>query len=508
MKKILSALRGLLKSVLLKLRSLWKRFRTLPRWAQALVVAVLIGIIFLISSLLGGKAPESASAGRTVTLRSVAELGGVASGESVIGSVRARSEADIRAEASGTVKSVNTRVGASVGAGSILAELENSAQSAAVLQAEGAYDSAVAARASVSPTNVQAGARNAYRSAFETLDAALENQVDAVFGEITPYGPKLLINPIGSDPTVLPRERDRIDKLMDAERSVLASAATNDTSALLSGIERLARQIATFIDTLVETANAPGSNATAAQITALSTARASVNGALASITAAQAALRSGETGTTASVDAGVKSALGSLRLAQSALEKTRLRAPIAGTVNFLPIRVGDYVGNLEHVATVAQNGALEIVSYVSEEARIGLEVGAKTTVDDVYQGTITSIAPALDPVTKQIEVHVSVDGATGLVNGQSVRITLPGTATAAATTTGPILLPLSAVKLSAGNRVVFTIGEDGRLKALPVEIGQVRGERIEILSALSADIRIVEDARGLADGQQVKVATP
>ncbi|HRH24311.1 MAG TPA: HlyD family efflux transporter periplasmic adaptor subunit, partial [Candidatus Paceibacterota bacterium] len=422
MQKILSALRGAFRRVIRAITPLWVRFRALPRWAQALIVAVIIGLLFFISSLLGSAPAEVSNAGRAVTLRSVAELSGAATGESVVGSVRARSEAEIRAEAAGTVRRVNTTIGASVPAGFIIAELENDAQAAAVLQAEGAYDAAVASRASVSPVDVQTSARNAYRSTFETLDAALENQVDTVFGEITPYGPKLLINPIGTDASVLPRERHRIDGLMDAERTTLASAATTDSEALLAGIERTARQVATFIDTLVETANATGSGASATQITALTGARAAVNGALTSITAARASLRSGATSSTASVDAGVKSALGTLRLAQASLEKTRLRAPIAGTINFLPIRIGDYVGNLDHVATVAQNGALEIVSFVSEDARAGLEVGAKAVVEGTYPGTITSISPALDPVNKQIEVHVSVDGTTGLVNGQSVRL--------------------------------------------------------------------------------------
>ncbi len=505
MQKLRAALRGIFVRVRAIIAMLWRRFRALPRWGQALVVAAIIALFFLISSLLGGAPADSAPSSRTVTLRSVAELSGGASGENVVGTVRARSEAEIRAEASGTVRSVNSSVGATVGAGAVLAELENDAERAAVLQAEGAYDAAVAARAGVSPIDVQTAARNAYRSAFEDIDGALENQVDAVFGDLTPYGPKLLINPPTSDFTTLPRERQRLDVLMDAERAKLATVSSADSEALLGSIERVARQVATLVDTLVTTANATGSNATPAQITALTTARTSINGALTSITAARASLRSGSTSSTASVDAGVKSALGTLRAAQAQLEKTRVRAPIGGTVNFLPIRIGEYVGNLDHVATVAQNGALEIVSFVSEDVRTALEVGAKVMVEGTYPGTITSISPALDPVTKQIEVHVSVDGTTGLVNGQSVRLTLPG-ATAVATSTGPILLPLSAVKLSAGNRVVFAITEDGALRAIAVEIGEVRGDRIEILSGLSAETRIVTDARGLSDGQKVKIA--
>lgn len=486
------------------------RYRALPRWMQALILAAVIGAFILISSLLGSAKTDTDPAARAVQLRSVSELSGNALGESVVGTVRARAEAELRAEASGTVRRVATVVGATVPAGYVLAELENDSERAAVLQAEGAYDAAVASQAGVSPTDVNTAARNAYRNAFDTLDSALEGGVDTVFGDTTPVGPKLLINPLGTDSAPLSRERNRIDDLMNAERAKLTGANNDSPEILLSRIETLARTISPFVDTLVETANGTNSNASAAQVTAVTGARTSVNGALSSLTAAKATLRSGASGSTASVDAGVKSALGTLRLAQASLEKTRVRAPIAGTVNFLPIRVGDYVGNLDHVATVAQNGALEIVSFVSEESRTNLSVGAAVTVEGTYTGTITSIAPALDPVNKQIEIHMAVDTGSPLTNGQSVRISLPGgvpTPTDTETvTTGPILLPLSAVKLSAGNRFIFTV-VDGRLVAVPVEIGEVRGERIEVLTSLDANMRIVTDARGLADGQQVTIAS-
>lgn len=507
MQKILSALRGLVVRAAQTISKVWKRYRSLPRWAQALILAALIGLLFFISSLLGGgKIDDSGSVARTVTLRSLAELSGNASGESVVGAVRARAEAELRAEAAGTVRSVNTVIGATVPAGYVIAELENNSERAQVTQAEGAYEAALASRDGVSSTDVATAARNAYRDAFNTLDATLEGSVDTVFGATTPVGPNFLLNPLNSNADSLSRERKRLEDVMNTERTRLATASSEDPGTLLVRIESIARQVAPFVDTLVETANARNSRATPEQIAAITAARTSVNGVLSALTGAKATLRSGALGSTASVDAGVKSALGTLRLAQASLEKTRVRAPIAGTINYLPIRVGDYVGNLDHVATVAQNGALEIVLFISEESRVNITVGAEVKVEDVYTGKITSIAPALDPVTKQIEVRVAVDTGSGLTNGQSVRLTLPSGASAPAeTVAGPILLPLSAVKLSASNRVVFTV-VDNRLVSIPVTIGEVRGERIEVLTSVPSDTRIVTDARGLAEGQEVTVA--
>jgi RND family efflux transporter MFP subunit len=506
---ILSHSRAILRVIFTRLHRVWKRYRSLKmRYQVIIAIAVIAALIALSMALAGGKKAPAAPALRTVTLESMSSLSGTGATRNALGSVRSVTEADILAQSGGTVRSVNASVGRSVGPGYVIAELENDSQRAAVLQAEGAYDAALASRAAVSPVDSATAARNAYRAAFTSLDTTLQNDIDAFFGANTPSGPNLLINPIGSDPTELSRERAEISRLMNEWRSALLDADARDPENLLIQAELVAREIQAFVEKLAQAANATDSRATSAQLASLAAGRASIAGAVSALSSAQVSFRSGTTSSTASVDASVKSALGSLRLAQAALEKTVVRAPIGGTINFLPIRVGDYVTPLQHVATVAQNGALEIVLFISEETRADLAVGDRAIVEGAGDGVITSISPALDPVTKQIEVHVAVDGGSPLVNGQSVNVGLPDLAEpAAATSTGMVLLPLSSVKLTAGARVIFTV-EEGRLVAIPVEIGEVRGERIEVIVGLSAETRIVKDARGLSEGQAVNVTLP
>ncbi|HEY0979563.1 MAG TPA: HlyD family efflux transporter periplasmic adaptor subunit [Candidatus Paceibacterota bacterium] len=490
-------------------KALWRRYRALPRWQQIgiaiLLAALVIGGIALARS---GAAPEQATQGRTVELATVGELSGTGGSVDLIGSVRSVTEANILAKTGGTVTSVRTRLGGSVPAGSVIAELENAAERAAVLQAEGAYDAAVAARSAQSLPDTEEEARDTYRTTFTTLDTVLENYVDTFYGGNTAVGPDLLIYPDANTAARLSRERARMDSLMDSFEANLATAHSRSPQALLDEAEGIARQIQTFLNQLADAANQNDSRATAEQLAALATARSSVNSALSTIASARAGLRSGTVSATASADASVKQALGSLRAAQANLERTVVRAPIGGTVNFLPIRVGDYVTAMQHVATVAQNGALEIVAYVSEDNRDLVAAGGRVTIDGAYDGVITSVAPALDPTTKQIEVRIAVTSATDLVSGQSVHIALPDLAPEAevAAEAGPVLLPLSAVKLRAGDRIVFSVGEDSRLIAHQVEVGEVRGDRIEILSEIPTELRIVADARGLAEGEQVRVA--
>lgn len=510
-KTIISRITRFFSKVPARSRALWIRYRGLKLWQQIVIALVLLALIIGAFMLLGGKkAEEAAVEGRYVTLATVGELSGSGGSVDLIGTVRSVTEANILAKNGGTVTSVNARLGGTVGAGTVIASLENAAERASVLQAEGAYDAAVAARSGQSLGDTQETARDAYRSAFTSLDTILENDVDTFFGSPTPTGPDLLLYPGADEATRLSRERARIENLMTTYESNLTTANSRTPQALLDEAESTARQIQAFLNQLADAANSRDSRVTPAQTTALASARAGVNGVLSSITSARSGLRSGSVSATASADASVKQALGSLRAAQANLERTVVRAPIGGQVNFLPIRVGDYVTPMQHVATVAQNGALEIVAYISEDNRDLLVAGGRVMVDTEYEGIITSVAPALDPTTKQIEVHVAVSGASDLVNGQSVHIALPDLAPAKETEVeeqGPVLLPLASVKLRAGDRIVFTLDEESRLVARAVTVGEVRGDRIEILSEIPTDLRIVADARGLAEGEKVKVAS-
>lgn len=499
---------------------LWKQYRGLKRpWQIAIAIVLALLLIGLFLLLTGGKQAEAVNNFRTVTLESVGALSGNGDSVSVIGNVRSVSEADVLAQSGGTVRAVHTRIGASVPAGFVIAELENASERAVVLQAQGAYEAALAAR---SITLLQAGntvvslgeaelnARDAYRSAYTTLDNALENYIDPLMTGAD------RIEGIGGD---LSAKRTELAGEMRMWRYALDTATTEKPELLLERAEATTRNAAEFLNLFARAANSSDSGATVTQRAGVATARASADSLLSTLSTERSSLRAAQTAAnvagqqtnttstqTASADASVKQALGSLRLAQASLEKTVVRAPISGTVNFLPVRVGDYVTAFTHVATVANNGSLEIITYVSEADRELISAGEEVTVEATYKGIVTAIAPALDPLTKRIEVRIAVSGETELVNGQSVRIGFANVTSTVEKPVGPLFLPLASVKLRSDDRIVFTVDESNKLVAVPVEIGEVRGDRIEIRSPLPLDVRIVTDARGLAEGQQVNVA--
>jgi multidrug resistance efflux pump len=525
---------------------LWKRFAALSRRTHIIigVVAVIVigGVLVLAHR---GSAASTANALPEVTLQSIDSFGGAGDSVDVLGTVQSVSEADLLAQSAGTVESVNTTLGATVPAGFVIASLDGSAASAAVLQAQGGYDAALAAeKATALQANNSTGSfateqtsvRNLYTSTYTTTEDALTGDVDQLFGDNTPVGPALLINPLTTNQT-FPRERQSIDDLMANWEATLPTVSTSDPLALLATAQTNLTTVQTFINNLDDLATTQGSAATPAQLAALATAQSTINAQLAAISSAQTAYNaaetasevgqtqsdtSGDTGVTSS-EATVEEALGALRSAQAAYEKTIIRAPIAGTINYLDLHVGDYVTANQHVATVAHNNSLEVVMYLSQEDRNRIEVGDTLTIDGTYKGIVTTIAPALDPTTKQIEVDVAVDDSAALVDGQSVQVALPSAAVetgnaaasaaastdsaATSSTTPTIEVPITAVKLLPDERDVFTVDSTGHLVAHPVTIGNVIGEDIQILTPLDPTLQIVTDARGLSAGDAVQVAT-
>ena len=503
MKKLFSAVSGLVIRAVIFCVSLWRRFRTLPQRTQSIVVVLIVGALggmFLLSGKTATTPPLEIL--RNVSVRSVGALTlGEGSG-SIFGSVRSMSEATIVAKSSGTVERVHTTLGASVPAGFVIAELENASERAGVLQAQGVYEATLASR-----TSTDSSGLNAYRAAYTTLDTALETYADTFYGSPGSYGPRFLL-PVGSDDSIaFSKDRKEIRTRMESWQKTISQGGYTDPASSLSDAEAVAQLVSDLLVRIAKEANKTGSNASSAQLSALALARSATDTTRAAISAAQNAYRVG--GTSSSADATVKQALGTLRLAEARLEQTRVRAPIGGTINFLPIRVGDYVTVTTPVATVAQNQALEIVAFVSEETRQSLSVGTEVRIAGTNTGIITSIAPALNPNTKQIEVRIAVTASPTLTNGASVQIEVPQRHTQPSTVMSPdtvLSLPLTAVKLRATDRVVFSVDTDNRLVAHTVTTGSVHGDRIEITSALPLELVIVTDARALAEGQQVTVS--
>ncbi len=516
----------------------WRVYREQPKWYQIIELTGFVIVVIVALLSLGGDIAqvEETKATRVVVVTPVSELANTDSNLPLLGTVTSTSEATIRAESSGKLTRVYKKLGDYVVAGQVIAEFENSGERAAVLQAEGAYDSAKASRdiskinsgtSNSSLAEAKTNALNVISSAYISMDDVIRVKTDTFYGNPRNADARFLLAvPDSSLIYSLEVQRKAIEKMLvarDAKNRTLSTGS--DLVGELNIIGNEVQMIKTYLDDLASayTKAIPDSTYSQATIdggkTSVGVARSTISGTASSITGSRTSLNasiaaleiagktSGDTsGNTASADAMVKQALGAYNAALSRLEKTVVRSPITGTLNSFSIETGDFISAFTEIAVVSNNGALEVLAYVTEDDAKRISAGNEVLIDGTTKGIITRIASAIDPRTKKIEVRVGIkDATTTLINGQSVRITITQSKTKVTSTSGPIKIPLSALKLTPSGAFVFTMSATSSLIALPVKEGAILGEEIQILSGLDGTESIVTDARGLKAGMVVEV---
>jgi multidrug efflux pump subunit AcrA (membrane-fusion protein) len=440
-----------------------------------------------------------------------------------VGRVESQSEATLRAEASGAIGRVTKKIGDRVRAGEIIAEIDNASERAEVLRAEGVLQGAQANEMKIQNGSNESRTliKEAVRNAFTTADDAVRNKADQMITDPESVRPE--ITTAASDYFIRQRAgaaRAELNTTFDEWTVSLQSLnGITNTEALVVYVltaQRNLEEVRSFLDdmALIVSGFEPNSSLTQGTIdkwrSDISMARSSVNGSLSGLISSYNGLRSQVDASNGGgedlllVQAQVKQAEAGVLSAQASLEKTIIRSPIAGEVNQIEIKQGDFVSMQQEVAVIANNNALEITSSINEEDRKTIAVGASVLIDGTYKGVVTRIAPAVNRETGKIEIAIGVDENTSLSNGQSVSLAIDRTVTSNAAADGVITIPITALKITAEGNFVFSV-ENGVLISHAVTVGSIIGEKIMITDGLSPTMEIVLDARGLKEGQSVTI---
>ncbi len=492
------------------------------------LLIVVLGIVG-ITKIFGTEVPETVSevTARTVTVAPVDTLMGASNAVETLGTVEAVREARLVTEASGRVTSVPVKLGDVVGAGAVIASIENSSERASVLQAQGSYEAARAAAATSDVGSASADrayrealtqATNAYRGAFATADDVLRNTVDQVFSQPDTTRPGVRIDSQGSA-LELSSERVALESLFNEWAQGTQGEISGNVGTLLSKAESNTMRLATLVSTLTTLLADDDAFADETELTTLrddfAAARTTVNSVLQTLSTSRSSLISARTqqeqasiaatnGNVSLAEAQVKQALGALRLTQSNLEKTIVRSPISGTVNSLTLKEGTTVGIGVPAAIISSEGGLEVVAYVNESDARLITVGAPVTIEDNGSGVVTQIASAIDSLTKKIEVRVGISLEDNiLTNSESVRLAIATEADPANETT-EIRLPVIAIKMTPEGPVVFSVNNENKLVPHPVTLGAIGGDTV-VTTGIDSNLTIVTDARGLRADEVVTI---
>lgn len=195
---------------------------------------------------------------------------------------------------------------------------------------------------------------------------------------------------------------------------------------------------------------------------------------------------------------------------------TQVLAPDDGVISARTATVGSVVAAGTELFRLIRQGRLEWRAEVSSAELGQLAVGMSALVTAPggaqVQGRLRSIAPTVDPQTRNALVYVDIPG----VQGNAARATasgaalLPGMFASGEFSLGKsqaLTVPQAAVVPRDGFNTVLVLQPDQRVRLTKVQAGRRVGDRIEITGELPADARVVVGGAGfLNDGDLVRVA--
>jgi RND family efflux transporter MFP subunit len=195
---------------------------------------------------------------------------------------------------------------------------------------------------------------------------------------------------------------------------------------------------------------------------------------------------------------------------QVRLGQTQVRAPDSGVISARLATVGAVVGSGAELFRLIRQGRLEWRAEVTsvELGRITSGTTALVTAASGARlaGRVRTIGPTVDPQTRSALVYVDLSPLPGPASG-SARAGMFARGEFDLGSAPGLTVPQTAIVVRDGFSYVYRVNADNHVAQLKVQTGRFQGGRVEILSGLSVDARIVADGAGfLNDGDLVRVA--
>jgi len=195
-------------------------------------------------------------------------------------------------------------------------------------------------------------------------------------------------------------------------------------------------------------------------------------------------------------------------LAGATLDDSRVVSPIAGTVIQRMVELGGQLGPAQPLFRVQDLSALRVDGAVAADAFARLRKGqpAEVVVDDrpgeVFAGSVATLSPSLDPVTRRAAVGLEIDNTAGKLLPNMfahVRVVVGARAERLA-------VPAGAVVSTPEGAIVYTV-KDGKVAIARPTLGASDGGYVIVEAGLAEGAEVaVAGQVGLADGAEVTVA--
>ena len=203
--------------------------------------------------------------------------------------------------------------------------------------------------------------------------------------------------------------------------------------------------------------------------------------------------------------ANVKVVEAQLAEAEARLTRTRIVAPIAGTVLTRSAEVGQ-IANPGGPALfrVASGGEVEMRGQLAEQDLAQVKVGDPASVrlsglPQAFEGHVRLLGAVIDPQTRLGEIRITLSPDPALRPGAFARGTV-----SLGKAMRPVV-PQTAVLSDSAGSYVFVVNERNRAERRAVQVADTSDQGVIIASGLKGTERVVATAAGfLRDGEEVK----
>lgn len=199
-----------------------------------------------------------------------------------------------------------------------------------------------------------------------------------------------------------------------------------------------------------------------------------------------------------------------MREAEVMLGYATIRAPFDGVVARKPAEAGDLASPGMTLLELEGTNAFQVEAAIPDSLVVKLTPGARLAVEIPVSGLkftaeVVEVSSAADPDARSVLARLAVPAEVPVRSGQFARILVPGTPVRT------VLAPAAALSPFGQLERVFAVGDNNRAELRLVKSGArhgpAGGERIEILSGLAGNERVVIDPPAtLREGQPLEIA--
>ena len=206
--------------------------------------------------------------------------------------------------------------------------------------------------------------------------------------------------------------------------------------------------------------------------------------------------------------ASVKVAEAQLAEYQARLSRTRIVAPIAGTVLTRTAEVGQIANSGgTPLFRIASGGEVEMRGQLAEQDLAQVKVGDPATVHltglpQAFEGRVRLLGAVIDPLTRLGEIRITLKPDPSLRPGAFARGTV-----SIGKAMRPVV-PQTAVLTDSNGSYVFIVNAQSHVERRAVRVADSSEDGVSIASGLTGSERVVNTAAGfLREGEEVKVTT-